>query len=168
MKIEVGADPPFYDKNASRTDIHLSEPVIKKYSAKELIEKLEQEKGIVLDPKSNIGYVRQVALANDLDIEYEKINKRKLKKEELQSALTEIGVTATGNLAALQKLSIDNDLPISVIEERIKEGFENKEKGMLDVLGDRGWVDTNQRTSVLILTNQKKTKMEGIFLELAL
>jgi hypothetical protein len=68
--------------------------------------------------------------------------KRKLKKEELVKKLAEAGVTATGNYTKIQKLAQEKNIPIT--EEnlpKIKLGWVGKQKGVYQVLWERGLID---------------------------
>jgi hypothetical protein len=68
--------------------------------------------------------------------------KRRLKKEELVRKLAEVGVTATGNYTAIQKLAVEKNIPL--VEEnlpKIKLGWMGKQKGILQVLWERGFID---------------------------
>ncbi len=65
-----------------------------------------------------------------------------MKKEELIRKLNEAGVTATGNLAAVQKLAMEKGIPL--YEEnllKIRQGWQGKQKGILQILWERGWID---------------------------
>ena len=68
--------------------------------------------------------------------------RRRLKKEELIRKLNEAGVMATGNLAAVQKLAMEKGIPL--YEEnllKIRQGWQGKQKGILQILWERGWID---------------------------
>jgi len=71
------------------------------------------------------------------------MTKRKLQKKELVKKLVEQGIMAVGNLAQVQKLAKDQNM--TIIEEnlpKVKEGWEGKSKGILQVLQERGFIDT--------------------------
>ncbi len=66
--------------------------------------------------------------------------KHRLKKEELVRKLAEVGVTATGSYTVIQKLEkniplVEEDLP------KIKLGWMGKQKGILQVLWERGFIN---------------------------
>jgi hypothetical protein len=68
--------------------------------------------------------------------------RRRLKKEELVRKLNETGVTSTGNLATLQKLAMKKGIPL--YEEnlpKIRQGWQGKQKGILQILWERDWID---------------------------
>jgi hypothetical protein len=75
-------------------------------------------------------------------IEHDKKVKRKLRKDELVKKLAEVGVTATGNYVAIQKLAVERNTP--TLEEdlpKIKFGGVGKPKGIYQVLWERGFLD---------------------------
>ena len=81
------------------------------------------------------------------------MTKQKLQKEELVKKLAEQGITAAGNLVQVQKLAREQNIPI--IKEnvpKIKEGWETKPKGLLQVLWERGFIDAS---------NLKQYTMDG-------
>ena len=81
------------------------------------------------------------------------MTKQKLQKEELVKKLAEKGITAAGNLVQVQKLARERNIPI--IKEnipKIKEGWETKPKGLLQVLWERGFIDAS---------NLKQYTMDG-------
>jgi hypothetical protein len=68
--------------------------------------------------------------------------KRKLKKEEIIKKPAEAGVMATGNYTKIQKLVLEKNIPIT--EEnlpKIKLGWAGKQKGVYQVLWERGLID---------------------------
>ncbi|CAJ1937427.1 unnamed protein product [Cylindrotheca closterium] len=64
------------------------------------------------------------------------------KKGELAEKLQALGKAINGNKADLQKRCTDNGIAISEMRMKIKQGWENKPKGMLQVLWERGFIDT--------------------------
>lgn len=78
---------------------------------------------------------------NDLVIPNKTVN-RQLTKAELTLKLQEHGVTATGNITNIKKLC--GEKGILLVESnipKIQPGWEGKQKGMLQVLWERGWID---------------------------
>ncbi len=57
---------------------------------------------------------------------------------------------ATGTLASLQKTAVEKQVTLyEEILPKIQQGWEGKQKGLLQVLRERGWIDegnTNQVT----------------------
>jgi hypothetical protein len=74
-----------------------------------------------------------------------KKKKRKYDKEELLNMLKEKGLTVKGKVKALQQAATANGIPIEEELEVIIEGWEGKAKGLLQVLWERGWIDTSIR-----------------------
>jgi len=63
------------------------------------------------------------------------MTKQKLQKEELVKKLAEQGITAAGNLVQVQKLAKEQNM--TIIKEnlpKVKEGWDGKSKGILQVL----------------------------------
>jgi hypothetical protein len=73
----------------------------------------------------------------------DKTAKKKLKKEELIKHLQDIGIQSTGTLHMLQELCRLHNLPIEIIEQKILEGWDGEQKGLLQVLRERGFIDVN-------------------------
>jgi len=70
------------------------------------------------------------------------MTKWKLQKEELFKKLLEQGVMAAGNLVQVQKLA--KEWNVTIIEEnlpKVKEGWERKLKGILQVLWERSFIN---------------------------
>jgi hypothetical protein len=67
--------------------------------------------------------------------------KRMFRKDELQQMLITKGLTMKGKLKDLQAAAQLNDIPIEEVKEKVIEGWENKAKGLLQVLWERGWID---------------------------
>ena len=63
------------------------------------------------------------------------------KKEEMQIDLRAKGVSAKGNKVAIVELCKQNDVPYKIVTETIKEGWNKKPKGMLQILWERGFID---------------------------
>ncbi|CAJ1929498.1 unnamed protein product [Cylindrotheca closterium] len=61
---------------------------------------------------------------------------------ELAEKLQALGKAINGNKADLQKRCTNNGIAISEMRMKIKQGWENKPKGMLQVLWERGFIDT--------------------------
>jgi hypothetical protein len=67
---------------------------------------------------------------------------RWLKREELIRKLNEVGVTAIGNLAAVQKLATEKGFPLYKENlPKIRQGCQGKQKGILQIIWERGWID---------------------------
>jgi len=69
--------------------------------------------------------------------------KQKLWKDESVKKLAEQDITAAGNLAQVQKLAKEQNR--TIIKEslpKVKEGWDGKSKGILQVLWERGFIDT--------------------------
>jgi hypothetical protein len=67
--------------------------------------------------------------------------KRMFRKDELQQMLITKGLTMKGKLKDLQAAAQLNGIPIEEVKEKVIEGWENKAKGLLQVLWGRGWID---------------------------
>ncbi len=60
----------------------------------------------------------------------DKMVKKKLEKEELIKHLHELGIETGGTLKKLQELCKQHNFPTEVIEQKIVEGWEGKQKGV--------------------------------------
>ena len=80
----------------------------------------------------------------------DKTVKKRLKKEELIKHLREIGIETNGTLKKLQELCRLHNLPTEVIEQKNVEGWEGKQKGLLQVLWERGFIDVNHLSAYTI------------------
>jgi hypothetical protein len=67
--------------------------------------------------------------------------KRMFRKDELRQMLIAKGLTMKGKLKDLQAAAQLNGIPIEEVKEKVIEGWENKAKGLLQVLWERGWID---------------------------
>jgi hypothetical protein len=68
-----------------------------------------------------------------------------LSKDELTKNLKEVGIqNPPGTKDKLQKLSILNNLPTKKTVDKIQEGWVNKQKGCLQILYERGWIDESK------------------------
>ena len=85
------------------------------------------------------------------------------KKADLEKDLQAIGVSSKGNRKALAKLCEENGLPVVETVKIVKEGWMGKPKGMLQVLWERGFIDTSmeQKKAVSFYTNDGKTDAFG-------
>jgi len=55
--------------------------------------------------------------------------------------LREKEIMATGSLKALKKLCDQNQVPTAEFIQKIKQGWVGKQKGLLQILWERGWID---------------------------
>ncbi|KAI2502685.1 hypothetical protein MHU86_11742 [Fragilaria crotonensis] len=69
---------------------------------------------------------------------------RKYTREELIRHLKEKGITAKGKKEAIQTTAQEHNLQIQETKPKVIEGWENKAKGLLQVLWERGFVDESQ------------------------
>ncbi len=51
------------------------------------------------------------------------------------------GITAGGTQKNLQQLCARNNIPTEEVIPKIQLGWEGKQKGLLQVLWERGWID---------------------------
>ena len=58
--------------------------------------------------------------------------------------LEERGITAKGKKAAMQKIAQEQGLPINKTKSKCVEGWEDKPKGLLQVLWERGFINENK------------------------
>jgi hypothetical protein len=65
-------------------------------------------------------------------------------KAALITKLTERGIEAKGNAKKIRALCEAQNIPTQYQEKEIKEGWEGKAKGMLQVLWERGWIDESR------------------------
>jgi len=99
-------------------------------------------------------------------------DKMKLWKEELVKKLVEQGITVVGNLAQVQKLAKEQNM--TIIEEnflpKVKEGWEGKPKGVLQVLWERSlsmhwiWSNTHWMEERMLMAFTNPTHVWNIFL----
>mmetsp|Transcript_33711 Transcript_33711/g.81741 ORF Transcript_33711/g.81741 Transcript_33711/m.81741 type:complete len:122 (+) Transcript_33711:463-828(+) len=68
-------------------------------------------------------------------------------KKDLQDRLRAIGKDANGTKKDLQKRCEDNEIAISEMRRKVKEGWMGKPKGMLQVLWERGFIDPTVEVS---------------------
>ena len=85
----------------------------------------------------------------------DKIVKKKFNKSNLKEKLTAMGLVPNGTREALQKLCIDNNIPISEEISKIVEGWEGKPKGMIQVLWERGFIDPTKGIKDYTLNGRK-------------
>ena len=83
------------------------------------------------------------ALRNDKEVAGQTL-KRNLTKVELTAKLRGKGIMATGSLKALKKLCDQNGMPTSEYIPKIQQGWVGKQKGLLQILWERGWVDISR------------------------
>ena len=67
---------------------------------------------------------------------------RKYTKKELEQKLLEKNISTKGNLSVLQAACQNNGIPVEEEISRVVEGWEGKPKGMLQVLWERGFINT--------------------------
>ncbi len=68
---------------------------------------------------------------------------RQYTKDELVNQLKARGITAKGKKDIIQKIALEQGLPIEETKARIIEGWEGKPKGLQQVLWERGFIDAN-------------------------
>jgi len=70
------------------------------------------------------------------------VSKQKMRrKDDMEKDLRAKGVRAKGNKVAIVELCKQNNVPYTVTAEAIKEGWNGKPKGMLQILWERGFID---------------------------
>jgi len=79
-------------------------------------------------------------LRNDKEIAGQTL-KRNFTKAELTAKLREKEIMATGSLKALKKLCDQNQVPTAEFIQKIKQRWVGKQKGLLQILWERGWID---------------------------
>jgi hypothetical protein len=62
-------------------------------------------------------------------------------KNELTARLQERGITGGGTLKRLQQLCEANQIPIMEETQKVQQGCEGKQKGLLQVLWEHIWID---------------------------
>mmetsp|Transcript_33709 Transcript_33709/g.81732 ORF Transcript_33709/g.81732 Transcript_33709/m.81732 type:complete len:154 (+) Transcript_33709:463-924(+) len=77
-------------------------------------------------------------------------------KKDLQDRLRAIGKDANGTKKDLQKRCEDNEIAISEMRRKVKEGWMGKPKGMLQVLWERGFIDPTVEVSEIYKANKEK------------
>jgi hypothetical protein len=71
-----------------------------------------------------------------------KTRSKPIKKEKLMDMMKEMGVKhPSGNLKQLQEKAKALSLPVTYLEDVIREGWVGKPKGALQILYERGWID---------------------------
>ena len=75
------------------------------------------------------------------------------KKEAMQNDLKAKGVSAKGNKVAIVELCKQNNVPYKVVTETIKEGWQGKPKGMLQILWERGFIEQEPSKAESFYTN---------------
>jgi hypothetical protein len=100
------------------------------------------------------------------DVVKEGTKKRRLTKKELEEALQAKGVIASGQATDLKKLAENNGILTIVHEQKVDEGWQDKPKGMLQVLWEQGWVNPD-RWQDYTMTG-KKDAMGSIILKTSL
>ena len=83
-----------------------------------------------------------------------------LTKDELIENLKTIGVNAKGKKDHLVKLCQNNNLPLKKVITQIEEGWYGKPKGSIQILWERGWIDSSR--SHKYYTMKGKTDIYGI------
>ena len=76
----------------------------------------------------------------DTTIEVETI-KKPLTKGELKKLLEVNGIQVQGMTKELKQIALQNNLPIEVQQQKITPGWEEKPKGLLQVLCEQGWIN---------------------------
>ena len=77
-----------------------------------------------------------------LDISLEKLVEKKLNKSVLVKKLKEAGIlNPPGSKADLQQQCINLNIPIKASNRTVSEGWYEKQKGALQILFERGWID---------------------------
>jgi len=71
------------------------------------------------------------------------IRRRNLTKAELANRLNEQNISIMGTKKQLVERCTENNIPTSVEEPKIIEGWINKPKGKLQILWERGWIDVD-------------------------
>ena len=75
---------------------------------------------------------------------------QKLAKVELFLKLQEHGVIATGNITNIKKLYREKGIPLVETDKpKIQPGWEEKQKGMLQVLWEHGWINVEHIVKTL-------------------
>ena len=83
------------------------------------------------------------------------------KKEAMQNDLKAKGVSAKGNKVAIVELCKQNNVPYKVVTETIKEGWQGKPKGMLQILWERGFIEQEPSKAESFYTNDGKKDAFG-------
>ena len=81
---------------------------------------------------------------HDKVLEGETVTRQYTKAELLRHLKEQKGITAKGKKAAIQAEVQEHNLPIQETKARIVEGWENKAKGLLQVLWERGFIDESK------------------------
>ncbi len=76
--------------------------------------------------------------------------KRKYTKNELTTRLQERGIAGGGTLKRLQQLCEANQIPIMEETQKVQQGWGGKQKGLLQVLWERGWIDATRLSQYTI------------------
>ena len=84
---------------------------------------------------------------------------RELTKDELKDELQRRNISNKGTKKQLQQICNNNNISIKVLAPKIKEGWVGKAKGKLQILWERGWIDTD---NVPKYTDQGKVDAFGI------
>ncbi len=78
------------------------------------------------------------------------------------------GITAGGTQKNLQQLCVRNNIPMEEVIPKVQLGWEGKQKGLLQVLWERGWIDTSKinectidGTKDLLGVRQKETSLKS-------
>ena len=89
-------------------------------------------------------------IASEHDRVTGQIRKRKRRKDELLNHLKGMGIVATGNREQLAKIANDNNIPVEVEYQQTIEGWSDKPKGMLQILYERGFIDSSNLSAYTV------------------
>jgi hypothetical protein len=103
-------------------------------------------------------YTQRQRNENRLDVEDGTLSKD-LSRTQLVNELERRNISSQGSKKRLQEICKSNNIPIKVQVPKIKEGWVDKPKGKLQILWERGWIDTN---NVAMYTNDGKVDAYGI------
>ena len=81
---------------------------------------------------------------------------RKLTKLELTEKLTNLGVMTKGKLSDLQRAVMEQGIPLEETTVKVKEGWAQKQKGLLQVLWERGFINTSKNVKSYYTINGTK------------
>ena len=86
---------------------------------------------------------------------------RKLMKLELTEKLMELSVLTKGKLLDLQRAAMEQGIPIEETTVKVKEGWAQKQKGLLQVLWEHGFIDTSKNIKSYYTINGIKNTPPG-------
>jgi hypothetical protein len=145
------------ERNESKIDVHLGNTRTVHLTMPELIlqlrEKVDEE--ISLAGKS-IRQLRNLCKQNGLDTDKSVPIVHERNRTELELDLRGLGVSTKGkNKRELVELCTHHQIAVSKNVEKIKEGWVGKPKGLLQVLWERGLIDTGINVKDYTLTGKK-------------